>query len=249
MDLLIILLPLLVAGMVFMLIYFIMTDKKSENPGKLFTSVKTLFKKFFSFNPATVTIVAVIVIVIASATSFIFGRTLGVSSDIKAEARQKSEKLNELNQEIDNVQEQLTKDTALLNEFNKYKNDKDTKKAEITQLNVSIQEKTYAVESLDDKISEKTQELERLNGAVTAAKSERILSAGVYIVGEDLDPGTYDVVHVSGRGNFFAHGDSYVNETFGTESRFHITEYKNMMVDVGDDIKISGTLKVKLLLQ
>lgn len=73
---------------------------------------------------------------------------------------------------------------------------------------------------------------------------EYTLSAGNYYAGEDFPAGKYDIVWVSGNGNFNISGA--VNEIFG-DGDWYIKEFKNANIKDGDVTKVKGTLTVKLI--
>lgn len=163
------------------------------------------------------------------------------------EYKQKQKELSDLELEVKKIDDELADQQELLNTFNDYKTNKENKDAELVQLDNSIAEKTNSLTSLDTQVQEKQNELDKLTGAITKAKSEKILTAGVYTVGVDVEIGTYDVQLVSGKGNFFVRGSTYVNEIFGKGFDMYIQEYKNMTISYGDEIEVCGSLKVKLL--
>ena len=82
------------------------------------------------------------------------------------------------------------------------------------------------------------------DGNSTAENIE--LSAGKYTVGTEVKPGKYNVIAKAGHGNFYVKGSA--NEIMGVEEsdEFYIKEYKNLVLKQGDEIEISGTLKVLL---
>ena len=72
------------------------------------------------------------------------------------------------------------------------------------------------------------------------------LSAGMYIVGEDVPPGKYDITAISGSGNFFGK-PGIVTEMMGTDdSEYYIPSYNNAIFKNGNTIEIKGTLVVNL---
>lgn len=90
-----------------------------------------------------------------------------------------------------------------------------------------------------------------LSDALTAPFT---LAAGQYIVGEDIAPGKYDCLAVSGSGNFMGTVESLgfmgLNEILAEEGhQFYNdrTTYNNLRLETGDTIKISGDLKVEFV--
>jgi len=85
--------------------------------------------------------------------------------------------------------------------------------------------------------------------AALAAKPAPVsidLGAGVYIAGEDIPVGKYDITLVSGDSNFFADTASgHINEIFGTRSNY-IQTYKNATFKKGNEIEVTGDLIINL---
>lgn len=77
------------------------------------------------------------------------------------------------------------------------------------------------------------------------------LTAGNYEVPADIPAGKYDIVAVSGSGNFIVKnkdGHYDTSEMIGVDNdKFYIREYKNAKILEGDIIEISGTLKAQLI--
>lgn len=77
------------------------------------------------------------------------------------------------------------------------------------------------------------------------------LSAGQYIVGEDIVAGKYDCFAVSGSGNFMGDVKSLgfmgLNEVLASEDNqfFDSSSYSNLRLENGDSITIKGDLKVE----
>lgn len=80
----------------------------------------------------------------------------------------------------------------------------------------------------------------------TSNKGEDIiLTAGNYVVGEDIKAGKYDAIAQSGSGNLFVYGTTSVNEMLGvTDSQFYIEKYNNITLKDGDTIEITSSLNV-----
>ncbi|MBK5244069.1 MAG: hypothetical protein JJE18_03400 [Eubacteriaceae bacterium] len=71
------------------------------------------------------------------------------------------------------------------------------------------------------------------------------LSAGVYVVGQDVPPGKYDINVILGHGNFYGN-PGIINEMMGTNQDYYIQTYKNATFKKENTIEISGTLVVNL---
>ena len=72
-------------------------------------------------------------------------------------------------------------------------------------------------------------------------------SAGVYIVGEDLSAGKYNVIWMSGSGTFIGNNNIYICENFGDDSTYCIKQYKNAVFKNSDSFEITGNLVVKFI--
>lgn len=71
------------------------------------------------------------------------------------------------------------------------------------------------------------------------------LTAGNYVVGEDIKAGKYDAIAQSGKGNLFVRGTTSVNEMLGvTDSQYYIKNYNNITLKDGDTIEITSSLSV-----
>ena len=86
------------------------------------------------------------------------------------------------------------------------------------------------------------------NNSTTTEKGENItLTAGKYIVGEDIKQGKYDAVAKKGSGNFFVHGSSSVNEILSAKNDgWGIEKYSNLNLKSGDTLEITSSLSVEL---
>lgn len=80
------------------------------------------------------------------------------------------------------------------------------------------------------------------------------LTAGQYVVGEDIEPGKYSCSAVSGSGNFSGTVESLgllgLNEILAEEGNEFFTgqsTYDNLRLEVGDIIRISGNLHVEFV--
>lgn len=77
----------------------------------------------------------------------------------------------------------------------------------------------------------------------------RTLTAGEYVVGDDIVPGKYDFYASSGTGNLVVYGASgklLINEVFGVGDGY-TQSYSNAKLNARATIKISGDLRVKLV--
>ncbi len=74
------------------------------------------------------------------------------------------------------------------------------------------------------------------------AQNEVILKPGVYVSGQDFDPGAYDVFVREGYGNVISdNSERGINAIMGdTEDDFCITEFNNLLLDEGTSLEVSG---------
>lgn len=197
--------------------------------------------------------VCALAVVCLCVVSFSFGKKIKVDEEAVSEyahsLEMKSEEYQKLKKEVDDVTAELSGQKDLLNEFNTYKTERSEKTAELETLKNDITLKESELNDLKAQCEAKTAELNELKGEIVIAKSEKIISAGYYTVGTDIESGTYDVQWVSGQGNFFVRGKNDVNEIFSGRDDFGIREYKNMKISTGDEVEIKSSLKVKLILK
>ena len=77
-----------------------------------------------------------------------------------------------------------------------------------------------------------------------ALENSKTFSTGYYVVGEDIEQGKYDLVHVKGVYGFVRFGgNSY---SIGTHKSY-ATEVKNVKLYQGDEIEVDGTLTVSFI--
>lgn len=131
-------------------------------------------------------------------------------------------------------------------------------KQENEQLKAQLEESSESTEKPTEKPTEKQTEkpkekAEEQKTSDTQANSNTSyeLTAGNYEVPADVLAGKYDIVAVSGHGNFKKKGnDGYydLSEILGVDNdTFYIKDYKNAKFVEGDIIEISGTLKTQLI--
>lgn len=77
-----------------------------------------------------------------------------------------------------------------------------------------------------------------------AVENSKTFATGYYVVGEDIEPGKYDLVHNKGVYGFVKFGgNSYA---IGTHESY-ATEVKNVTLSQGDEIEVDGTLTVSFI--
>lgn len=74
------------------------------------------------------------------------------------------------------------------------------------------------------------------------AQNKVILKPGIYVSGQDFDPGAYDVFVREGYGNVVSdNSDRGINAIMGeTEDDLCITEFNNLLLDEGTSLEVSG---------
>lgn len=121
----------------------------------------------------------------------------------------------------------------------------DSLREQIADLNSDKEDLERDITNLSNEVTELTKEKEKLTGEIAAAKGKGYtLTAGLYVGGDDIPTGTYNINWISGSGNVFV--GRQVNEIFGNNSRYgYIKTYKNCDVSYGTEIQIKGNLKVQ----
>lgn len=106
------------------------------------------------------------------------------------------------------------------------------------------------IEKPTEKPKEKAEE-QKTSDTQANSNTSYELTAGNYEVPADVLAGKYDIVAVSGSGNFIVKnkdGHYDTSEMIGVDNdQFYIREYKNAKILEGDIIEISGTLKAQLI--
>ena len=107
-----------------------------------------------------------------------------------------------------------------------------------------------ATEKPTEKPKEKVEE-QKTSDTQANSNTSYELTAGNYEVPADVLAGKYDIVAVSGSGNFIVKnkdGHYDTSEMIGVDNdEFYIREYKNAKILEGNTIEISSTLKVQLI--
>ncbi len=191
--------------------------------------------------------VIVAVLIAIAGIFFYFGTNAGVDSAAVAamtEIKEKNdEELNKSKQDLETTKNELEKNKEILGELKEYVSNKE-------KLDTDYSKKSDELNSINTQITSRQAELDKLTGAVTEAKSApKQFSTGVYIVGEDLPAGKYDIQWVSGSGNFFGNGSPSIIEIFSNRDDFGIKTYKNAVFKNGDSFEIKGSLTVAFLLK
>lgn len=80
------------------------------------------------------------------------------------------------------------------------------------------------------------------------AKKEYKLSSGNYISGPDFEPGTYNIIAISGNGNVSSSNifDGGINAMMGIDKNYYEQEYKNIKLPKDTELTISN-VKIKIV--
>lgn len=137
-----------------------------------------------------------------------------------------------LKQEIDTLNKQISDNKTLISDMKQYESDK-------SRLEDNIQSMETRLQDITDEVTEKQQELDRLTNGIIQKKSEpKVLPAGFFEVGTDIEPGRYSV---TGRSNLFiydSNGYLKVNTILGDGS-FGVENYV-CRLETGDQIEAAG---------
>lgn len=194
--------------------------------------------------------ILLIAILVFGAIGFVCGKNSALdSAALNTVAEQKraadteyqglQEKLEKTEKDLQDVQNELDSHKALLDEFNDYKENKDTYETELSEKALKIDGLNTEIEKLDGDIASKNEELERLKTGIVKANAEpKVLPAGNFVVGRDLEAGRYSV---TGSRNFIVHtatGGLKVNTILGG-GRIGVENYVCDLSN-GDEMELSG---------
>ncbi|NUH85485.1 hypothetical protein HUN92_17460 [Bacillus firmus] len=113
---------------------------------------------------------------------------------------------------------------------------------EMKELHKQVEKSHKELSNLTEGIKAKKAELAAVEGEIIEKKQEpKVLPAGFFTVGKDLQAGRYKVVAQSGFGNFFVNSGSKVNIILG-DSEIGVNEYV-FFADEGDEIELTLTAK------
>lgn len=97
----------------------------------------------------------------------------------------------------------------------------------------------------EDETHDENKEKEQINDnkkEEEKSKEPVTFGAGIYIVGEDIDSGKYDITAESGRGTVYI--TDVMGELMGVGIENYLTKYSNARLSIGDEIEVTGTLVV-----
>lgn len=181
----------------------------------------------------------VFILLFACTISYGVGRKLQLDDIAIEEMSKKNTELIKLTEELDSVKLELKNQEEILNQLNEYKANKETKNAEIAQLDKDIATKSETVTALDNDIQTKTSELDNLKNAIKkTGEAPKVLTAGYYTVGSDIPAGRYIV---TGDSNFVVRTSSgrlKVNTILGGGNWGE--ESYTCYLDVGDILELSS---------
>lgn len=137
-----------------------------------------------------------------------------------------------LKKDIDTLSKQISDNKALISDMRQYQSDKGRLEENIKSMETRLQDITNLV-------TEKQQELDKITNGIIQKKNEpKVLPAGYFEVGTDIEPGRYSV---SGKSNFVVYdstGDLKVNTILG-DGRFGVENYV-CRLETGDQIEAAG---------
>ena len=97
----------------------------------------------------------------------------------------------------------------------------------------------------EEELRKQEEEAKKKEEAEKLAARTKTLTAGTYIVGEDIEAGKYNCKAVSGNGNFFVNSGLKLNEMFGVDTTFYNNSYNNLTLETGDTIELNSNLQIK----
>lgn len=156
------------------------------------------------------------------------------------------ETLDSLKKDADTKREELTKLDVELTEAKKIIDTKSTLINDMTTLENDIKTKKETISDLDSSINDKNKQIEKLkSGIITLKKEPRDLPAGKFKVGSDIDAGRYKVTPNGGSGNFFINDGIGANIMLG-KGEYFVDEYITTLKE-GDDINQSVPVRYELI--
>ncbi len=167
---------------------------------------------------------AILAIILISFGTYKFGYsqakindlTVESSQDVLMKKKDKTTKLSELNESLT---KQSTQEADKLSNQDIIINNKDEYSKEAEQLKNDIDLQKNEKDNLKSEIDSKNKELSKLEEEIINAKKKPIdLAAGIYTVGENIEPGNYEVSVKDGNGNFIVYrgeGETVANAMLG----------------------------------
>lgn len=125
-------------------------------------------------------------------------------------------------QELEDEDSKLQKKETEVNELLALLEDIDTLTEEKEETSADVDDAKEDLENINADLKTATKDLEKLEKTITKKKEDPTqLLSGVYIVGEDVEPGRYQATNVGSGSNFFVYSDSgsvKVNTILGDSS-------------------------------
>lgn len=187
----------------------------------------------------------------------IIGSAIGGATQEEKDALAKNK---DLNNQIVKLQEENTNLTKKVDEakpFFEMEEDKRVAEAEKAKAEKEKVEKERAAEA--EKAEKERVEKEKAEAAAALEAKTKVLGNGNFISGEDFEPGTYDIIAVSGGGNVSSSNmySGGINAIMGSDAKikesesigmkdFYTKEYKNIKLPKGTSLKLDG-VQVKLV--
>ena len=141
---------------------------------------------------------------------------------------------------IDLYPDLIQENKALRNENEEIKSKNEELQARIKEAEPFFNLQETEKEAMKLESEKKEEELKQQK----AQENSKTFSTGYYIVGEDIEAGRYDLVHVKGIYGFVKFGNN--SYAIGTH-RSYATEVKNVKLVQGDEIEVDGTLTVSFI--
>lgn len=121
---------------------------------------------------------------------------------------------------------------------------------QIFELSQELEKSQAKIEKLENKIQEPPRAtiIKSSPSPSKEVKKEYILTSGNYISGKNFEPGTYNIIAMSGNGNVYSSNafDDGINAIMGTDKDYYEQEYKNIKLPKNTELKISG-VKIKII--
>ncbi|HLR69286.1 hypothetical protein [Virgibacillus alimentarius] len=160
--------------------------------------------------------------------------------DVKKRVEEKHDQLEETQKKLDNIKNELRENNQEYEETQEVIANRNSIQDEVDKLAGQVTEKKGEVKELKKEIKDKNKELQSVTGEIKEAKGKPItLSAGKFVVGEDLPANRYKVTP-NGNGNFFVNDGVDVNVILGNDGDFYESEYVFEAFE-GDKIELTSS--------
>jgi len=162
--------------------------------------------------------------------------------ELQQKIKEKEKELSDLNDEIEekteekeNILAEVTENKKTFDEAMKIIDNKVELLEEIKELETQISSKKSEIEKLNADIDSKNAELAKVTGQIKEKEeAPKELSAGQFIVGQDIPAGRYKVVPIGRGSNFVVYdssGQLFVNTIISNTSGHGVPEYVTYLND------------------